>query len=77
VDACYWGDMVLGTHLLNLLQKDLIHASVRFSEQHYRFGDRKEAARTMQQEVERLFFHPEGSDKTLPSSRVPHDTVSR
>ena len=55
VDACYWGDMVLGTHLLNLLQKDSIHATVRFSEQHFRFTDRKEAARTMQQEVERLF----------------------
>lgn len=55
VDACYWGDMVLGTHLLNLLQKDSIHATVHFSDQHFRFTDRKNAARTMQQEVERLY----------------------
>jgi len=54
-DVCYWGDMTLATHLLNLLQKDSIHASVRFGEQHFRFADRKEAARIMQQEVERLY----------------------
>jgi len=76
VDACYWGDMVLGTHLLNLLQKDSIHATVRFSEQHYRFSDRKEAARTMQQEVERLFC-PERREETLPSLRIPHRPVDR
>jgi 1-acyl-sn-glycerol-3-phosphate acyltransferase len=54
-DVCYWGDMTLATHLLNLLQKDSIQASVRFGEGHFRFADRKEAARTMQQEVERLY----------------------
>jgi len=57
-DACYWGDMSLATHLFKLLQKDSIQASVRFSEQHFRFTDRKEAARTMQQEVERLYARP-------------------
>ena len=62
VDACYWGDMVLGTHLLNLLQKDSVEATVRFAEQHFRFTDRKEAARVMHQEVERLY-----SSQTLPS----------
>ena len=54
-DACYWGDMNLVTHLFKLLRKDDIQATVKFSEQHFRFTDRKEAARVMRQEVERLY----------------------
>jgi 1-acyl-sn-glycerol-3-phosphate acyltransferase len=54
-DACYWGDMNLVTHLFKLLRKEAIHATVEFSEQHFRFTDRKEAARVMRQEVERLY----------------------
>jgi lyso-ornithine lipid O-acyltransferase len=55
LDVCYWGDMTLVTHLFRMLAKEPIYASVQFSEQHYRFTERKEAARTMQQEVERLY----------------------
>jgi hypothetical protein len=47
--------MTLGPHLFKLLRKDSVSASVRFSEQHFHFTDRKEAARIMQQEVERLY----------------------
>jgi lyso-ornithine lipid O-acyltransferase len=54
-DACYWGDMNLVTHLFRLLQKEAIQATVTFSEQHFHFTDRKEAARVMRQEVERLY----------------------
>lgn len=54
-DVCYWGDMTLGPHLFKLLRKDSVSASVRFSEQHFHFADRKEAARIMHQEVERLY----------------------
>lgn len=50
-EACYWGEMSLLPHLLNLLSKDSIEASLNFSSQHLRFRDRKEAARTMQLEV--------------------------
>lgn len=53
-EACYWGDMTLLPHLLNLLTKDSVRATLKFSQQHLQFSDRKEAARTMRFEVERL-----------------------
>lgn len=53
-EACYWGDMTLLPHLLNLLTKDSVRATLKFSQQHRQFSDRKEAARTMRFEVERL-----------------------
>lgn len=53
-EACYWGDMTLLPHLLNLLTKESVHATVKFSQQHLQFSDRKQAARTMRFEVERL-----------------------
>jgi lyso-ornithine lipid O-acyltransferase len=53
-EACYWGDMVLVPHLLNLLTKKSIQATVRFSSEQMRFKDRKQAARTMQAQVESL-----------------------
>lgn len=54
LEACYWGDMTLLPHLLNLLTKESVRASLKFSQQHLQFSDRKEAARTMRFEVERL-----------------------
>lgn len=53
-EACYWGDMTLLPHLLNLLTKESVQVRLRFSRQHLQFSDRKEAARTMRIEVERL-----------------------
>lgn len=53
-EACYWGDMTLLPHLLNLLTKESVQASLKFSQNHLQFSDRKEAARTMRGEVERL-----------------------
>lgn len=53
-EACYWGEMTLLPHLLNLLTKESVRASLKFSQQHLQFSDRKEAARTMRFEVERL-----------------------
>jgi 1-acyl-sn-glycerol-3-phosphate acyltransferase len=53
-EACYWGEMTLLPHVLNLLTKHSVHASVRFSQEHLQFSDRKEAARTMQERVEAL-----------------------
>lgn len=53
-EACYWGDMVLLPHLLNLFTKQSVQAAVRFSSEQQRFGDRKEAARIMRTQVERL-----------------------
>lgn len=64
VEACYWGDMRLVPHLLNLLTKQSIQARVTFSRQHYHFIDRKQAARRMQQEVESLLQFSNGMAET-------------
>jgi 1-acyl-sn-glycerol-3-phosphate acyltransferase len=53
-EACYWGDMTLFPHLLNLLTKRSVLAGVKFSQEHWQFRDRKEAARTMRSQVEQL-----------------------
>jgi len=53
-EACYWGTMRLFPHLINLLGKHSVTATVSFSRNIFRFTDRKQAARQMQQEVERL-----------------------
>lgn len=53
-EACYWGDMTLLPHLLNLLTKKEVQARLSFSPEHMTFNDRKEAARIMQACVEHL-----------------------
>lgn len=53
-DACYWGEMNLFPHLINLLSKHSVTATVKFSRDSFRFTDRKQAAQQMHQEVERL-----------------------
>jgi 1-acyl-sn-glycerol-3-phosphate acyltransferase len=53
-EACYWGEMTLFPHLINLLSKHSVTATVRFSRDSFRFTDRKQAAQQMHQEVERL-----------------------
>lgn len=53
-EVCYWGDHTLAPHLLNLLTKDFVEARVRFAPKAHQFSDRKTAAKTMQQEVEKL-----------------------
>jgi 1-acyl-sn-glycerol-3-phosphate acyltransferase len=53
-EACYWGDMTLLPHLLNLLTKRSVQARLKFSREHRRFRDRKEAARTMHNQVGEL-----------------------
>jgi 1-acyl-sn-glycerol-3-phosphate acyltransferase len=53
-DACYWGEMHLFPHLINLLSKHSVTATVKFARDSFRFTDRKQAALQMHQEVERL-----------------------
>jgi 1-acyl-sn-glycerol-3-phosphate acyltransferase len=53
-DVCYWGDMTLFPHLMKLLTKESVRATVRFAPEVFHFTDRKEAARVMRQQVERL-----------------------
>ena len=53
-DACYWGEMTLFPHLIKLLTKHSVTATVKFSPEAFRFADRKQAAREMQEKVEQL-----------------------
>lgn len=55
-EACYFGDMKLFPHLLNLLSKHSVTAQVKFSSDSFLFADRKQASLKMQEEVERLRF---------------------
>lgn len=50
-DVCYWGEMTLLPHLIKLLTKTNIKATVRFPGQSRIFRDRKQAAQEMEREV--------------------------
>lgn len=53
-EVCYWKDMTLLPHLLNLLSKRSIRASVQFAERRPGNANRKELARELHAEVLRL-----------------------
>lgn len=53
-DVCYWGEMTFGPHLLKLLTKRRIVASVTFTAVEESAGCRKELARQLHSEVSRL-----------------------
>lgn len=53
-EVCYWRDMTLVPHLLNLLGKESIFARVAFTPVHKGAEDRKELARRLHAEVVRL-----------------------
>jgi len=55
-EACYYGDMKLFPHLLNVLGKHSVIARVTFSSNSLLFSDRKQASLKMHEEVERLRF---------------------
>jgi 1-acyl-sn-glycerol-3-phosphate acyltransferase len=55
-EACYYGDMKLFPHLLNVLSKHSVIARVTFSSNSFFFSDRKQASLKMHEEVERLRF---------------------
>jgi 1-acyl-sn-glycerol-3-phosphate acyltransferase len=50
-EVCYWRDMTLVPHLLNLLFKREIHAIYSFSPGKVRAGNRKEIARELRDEI--------------------------
>jgi 1-acyl-sn-glycerol-3-phosphate acyltransferase len=50
-EVCYWGDMTLVPHLLNLFFKREIRSRCSFSPSRIRFGDRKEIARELRDEI--------------------------
>jgi 1-acyl-sn-glycerol-3-phosphate acyltransferase len=53
-EVCYWKDMTLVPHLINLLSKRAVHASVRLRAIREGHSDRKELARQLRAEVLRL-----------------------
>jgi 1-acyl-sn-glycerol-3-phosphate acyltransferase len=53
-EVCYWKDMTLVPHLINLLSKRAIRASVRFTEFRRSSTNRKELARQLRSEVLKL-----------------------
>ncbi len=53
-EVCYWKDMTLVPHLINLLSKDAIKAKVVFTEVQKGSRNRKELARQLHSEVLRL-----------------------
>ena len=53
-EVCYWRDMTLLPHLLNLFGKKSIESTVRFSPSRRRGGDRKTLARELRAEVAAL-----------------------
>ncbi len=53
-EVCYWRDMTLLPHLLNLLSKRGVRAAVRFAPVQNGSTDRKELARQLHSEVVRL-----------------------
>jgi lyso-ornithine lipid O-acyltransferase len=50
-EVCYWRDMTLVPHLLNLFSKREIRATCAFSLPEIRVGDRKEIARELRDEI--------------------------
>jgi hypothetical protein len=53
-EVCYWRDMTLVPHLVNLLGKHGLEARVRFTEVQQASPDRKQLARQLHSEVLRL-----------------------
>ena len=53
-EVCYWRDMTLVPHLLNLFFKRVIHANYSISPAKVRAGNRKEIARELRDEIESM-----------------------
>ena len=52
--VCYWKDMTLVPHLINLCSKRAVRASVHFNHLHEGNADRKQLARQLHAEVLRM-----------------------
>ena len=53
-ETCYWGDAVFFPHLLNLLSKPKVRATVRFAPVEQHSTDRKELAQQLHAAVSEL-----------------------
>jgi 1-acyl-sn-glycerol-3-phosphate acyltransferase len=50
-EVCYWGDHTFFPHMLNLMSKRRVRATVRFGQCPERISDRKELARRLREEI--------------------------
>jgi 1-acyl-sn-glycerol-3-phosphate acyltransferase len=75
-EACYWGGHTLVPHLLNLLTKRVINASLSFREVQNSWGDRKTMAAQLHAEVSRLHAS-QAESRASPSLRRPTPVSGR
>src|ERR1039458_4050809 len=65
-EVCWWGDMALLPHALNLLAKKTIRATIVFGEPMPATGDRQQLSQTLHGEVLRLHEQGRSSGKAGP-----------
>jgi 1-acyl-sn-glycerol-3-phosphate acyltransferase len=63
-EVCYWGDMTFGPHLLNLMAKRSVLATVRFTRCDGEPSGRKELGRRLHAEVSRLLAEARRAEGT-------------
>ena len=63
-EVCWWGDMALLPHFLNLLAKKTISATITFGNPILAGGDRKELSQILHREVLRLHGQAGSNAKT-------------
>lgn len=62
-EVCYWKDMTLVPHLLNLMSKKSVRARIQFAPSPVRTTDRKELARRLHAEVAAMLAVVQGEAK--------------
>jgi 1-acyl-sn-glycerol-3-phosphate acyltransferase len=67
-EVCYWKDMTLVPHLLNLFSKSSVTAEIRFAEIEHRPESRKHLARQLYSEVVRLKANPPACGRLIEAS---------
>src|SRR5262249_12792081 len=70
-EVCYWKDMTLVPHLINLLSKRSVHAELRFAETPRQATDRKLLARQLHSQV----LHLKAAIYRLPGSSESTDRI--
>lgn len=74
-EVCWWGDMTLLPHGLNLFAKDSVRARISFGDPMPAGGDRKTLSARLQKEVARLHSSPQQSalrSQPVTSIRLDH-----
>ena len=74
-EVCYWKDMTLVPHLLNLLSKRTLQACVHFTEARQETTDRKALARRLHSEVVRLKT-AKSVNSVLTKQKIPNRSPS-